>query len=95
MQIQTKFDIGDFAWYKDLDTHKWYLVEICAISIHRFERPITAKLDTNIYYDILYKEVTGRPKSCAFRPYNRENYDTIPEELLYKRKEDIYKKSGE
>lgn len=91
MKITTKFDINDYAWYKDPDDHKWYLVQIMAINIHRFERPITAELNTCIYYDILYKEVTGKPKDRPFRPYNREIYDTIPEELLYERKEDIHK----
>ena len=50
------------------------------------------ELDNDIYYDVLYKEVTGKPKDRPFRPYDREIYDTIPEELLYKRHEDIYKK---
>lgn len=26
MAITTKFDINDYAWYKDPDDHKWYLV---------------------------------------------------------------------
>ena len=94
MQIQTKFDVGEYAWFKDLDDHKWYLVEINAINIHRFERPITTELTTNIYYDVCYKEVTGKPATAAIRPIGRMSYDTIPEEELYKRKEDIYVKTG-
>lgn len=65
-----------------------------AITIHRFERPITTELTTSIYYDVCYKEITGKPATAAIRSIGRMPYDTIPEEELYKRKEDIYVKTG-
>ena len=82
MTIETKFDIGDTAWYKQDD--KWYLVEILDVHVIKLKRPITGEIITDIRYWSQFKEITGKPKEGV-----------LPDGTNIIREEELYKYKGE
>lgn len=80
MQIQTKFDTGDYAYYKE--DNKWYLVEITGIIIIKKAYGITGapNLDEPIItYDCEWCEVTGHPSSNMTAVFKEEELYTKDE----------------
>lgn len=80
MKIETKFDPGDFAWYKYDD--KWYLCSILDVHFISYVREISLKKVNELYYRVYFSEITGVPPNCI----KGDRHTYIDEKDLYKEK---------
>lgn len=78
MNINTKFDPGDSAWYKY--DNKWYLCDILDVHFLSYIREITLNLYKELYYKVYFEDITGIP------PNYKDRYAYIDEKDLYKNK---------
>lgn len=83
MDIHTKFNIDDYAWYKY--ENKWYMIRIDNINVAIFCRDITGEQITSITYAGAPTEITERP-SRQPRVVQRK-WDAFSEFELYTKEE--------
>lgn len=79
MDLKSKFDLGDYAWFKY--DNEWYMIEINSVIVTKAYNGVTNEPYTHITYTGWFKEITGKPKSLPPGSWN-----AFSEEELYETK---------